>query len=312
MGLQKTDSGHAPCASRLGFELRVMRGDFSGVRENYEAVDKTSSEFLGRSRIFLQGAIGSGDYPLFEQIVADIRAYGQGDESPQMNIRRQIALAFVGVLLRVNREIPAWLDLGLPENVPADSLGIVGYLAVRNFQRRYEMKMASVAAEFAAALLTLEQHEVAKDIAVRLKVVQGEIGRDLELKDLSERFFRKAVESLRQEGIILPFLDVAISSNSALARILREVDSRLFAEVQRKSKSYFRNVILFRNQWSGSSVPLTLSARDFYIARALSHGMAYKDIARHMDIAAGRMNYLVQRIYGQFNVHKRTEITIPW
>ena len=290
----------------LEAELRVMRGDFSKVIEFYDSVDPGGYSFLTVASMSVFGAIGLGDARFFDRIMADVAAFSARNSSPFANLGAEIVMTSVFLHLRVRRNCPQWMkDLDL-EFVPKPWRRQICYLLVKMYQMQGHALTAEAMSGVLLNLCEDESRQSAGDIY--LKLVRAVICRDEGHVEAAEKWFRQVVISARANGIILPFLGMAMGPTTPVECALRDLAPGLLPNIKAKTKPYFRNLVRLHNHYTGEQITDLLSPREFYMAQLLKKGRSYKDLAACMNLARGRVNVIVTDIYEKLGVHNRGEL----
>ena len=288
-------------------ELRVMRGDYSGIREFYDSADKGGQTFLTVAHGATLGAIGLGDTKFLDRILADLAAFPRRNGSSYAGLGVEITLTSIRLLLRAKVDCPKWMtDLEI-EIVPRSWRRQVAYLLVKVFQMRGERLAAAAMSGVLLNLCEDDARQSAGDIY--LKLMRGMLCRDEGHVEMSERWFRQVVAATRPLGIILPFLGVAMGPKSAVERALQELAPEMLLRIKALTKPYFRNLVHLHNHYTGERITDQLSPREFYMARLLKSRRSYKEIAACMGLAPGRVNAIVSCIYEKLGVHGRNELS---
>lgn len=287
-------------------ELRVLRGDFSKTVEFYDSVDKSGPAFLSVASLAVFGAIGLGDARFLDRIVEDIAAFPARNPSPDATLGSEIAMASVFQCLRIRKGYPRCMTNLELETVPRPWRRQVCYLLVRMYQAQGENLAAAAMSSVLLNLCEDGSRQSTGDIY--LKLARAMICRDEGQVEESEKWFRQVVMSIRADGIILPFLGMAMGPKSTVEHALQDLAPELLPQIKAKTKPYFRNLVRLHNHCTGEHITDLLSPREFYMARLLKTGRGYKEIAALMNLAPGRVNVIVSCIYEKLGVHSRSEL----
>jgi len=306
---------HGHLASEYRSELKrvtemawkLVRNDPFDVAAFYESMPKGGRLFPVIARVAVLGAVDSADIPLFDRVRRDMAAYVRAEKgNPLAALAIELVEANVRLRLRIADGYPAWLPRFDFSEVPSDWYPHAALLGIKVLmeQRRYEAALS--AAGLALAVNARHDHILGADIW--LSLFSAICCRETQRYDEATRWFRKAAEKAEKCDIVVPFLEFAMGEGSSLDIALRDLAPKLFETVRQRVDAFYLNGIKMRNHLTGGHVTMQLKRRQFFIARHVSHGASYKEIADMLGLSHGRVRNLVSEVYQILDIHSRSEL----
>lgn len=288
-------------------EIRVVRGNFSGIDRFYAAISKDGRHFLTAAGIALFGAIGADDPQLFDAVLKDIATYPSRYGSPEAKLAVEIMTQWVNMLLYASKRCPEWLVQFDLSSIPVEWRHQVAFLKVECLERRGEYMAASVLAD---ALINLNPENAARGSSAEifLKMAKARICRDEGRMAESAKWCREVVETAKTQGIVLPFLGMVLGPKSVLERALAKGAPELLAKVKRLTNGYFRNLVKYHNRFTGESVTEELTPREFFLAQSLKKGLRYKEVAERLGVSLNRVHAMAKDVYATLGVRGASAI----
>ena len=287
-------------------ELAMARCEFDALKGYYATLDMESPFYLVGVTICVVGALGRGDIQLFDRILKDLRRYPEVNRHPQARLGREITEAWIRQFLRVKKGHPEWMICGNLISIPDEWKRQCAYLSVKGLYLRQDYASAYMAASL------LVNFDVWKDALSAFptyeRLVCGLASHELGRKEEAFYWFRQTAERMCPHGIILPFILLSAWLGPVMDDVIREVSPRALEEVRRLAPEFFKNLIRFHNHFTGENLTIDLTPREYYLARQLSGGYSYKEIAKKMGISNGRMNNLVCDIYTKLGIHGKSDL----
>lgn len=293
-------------------ELALIRCDFARARDLCEKLWRSERYSMAAIRIAVIAAIGLGDLPLLDGILARITKIrlSSSDELVK-ELVADVVEGWLSQWLWLSDGYPEWIlrfDFrGIPESLrhPAAYLGVMARLNAGQFEAAYA----------AAALMmgfdkTVARHEGYLTAAkTYLRMARAISCRETGRMDEMHKWLEEVIRELAPHGILLPFLLFMSGSRKApTEEILAEVAPNEVARYRKLRRSYFVNLIRARNHITGEKVSEALSIREFYLAMLLKRGLSYKELADRFDLSVGRIKNLLQELYQKLNIHSRAQI----
>ena len=295
------------CRTIAEAERMVSSGDFERASKLYGSVHKGGSNFLSFASVSLIAAIGSGNVRLFDRILSDIDAFPRRYGAEEAKQAVEIVRTWLGLTLYSSAPCPPYIEELDLAAVPKPWQRQVAYLAIKRLERRGESRTASVLAD---ALLNLAPGDGVRAEAadIHLFMAKALIARLEGRMADAERWCRAAVTAARDGDIVLPFLGLAMGPKTVIERAFVDLAPELLAKIKNRTNGFFRNLLKFHNRYTGESVNESLLPRQVFLASSLKQGFRYNDIAIRLGVTRNRLHDMVQDLYEDLGIGKRTEI----
>jgi len=293
-------------AEETGWKL--MRNEPFDVAAFYKAMPKDGRLFPVVARLAVLGAIDSANLHLFDRVRRDMTAYAKAEKgNPHAALAMQLVETSVRLRLRIADGYPDWLPQFDFAAVPTAWHPHVAFLGIKVLleQHRYEAALAASG----LALAVNARHDHVPGLDIWLSLFSAICCRETQRYDEADRWFRRAASEAEKCDFVVPFLEFAMGEGSSLDVALKELAPKLVDVVRQRVDAFYLNAIKVRNHLTGGHVTEKLTRRQFFIARHVSYGASYKEIADMLGLSLGRVRNLVSEVYQVLGIHNRGELT---
>lgn len=288
-------------------ELAVARCDFARGKMLSERLLKSDKYFLAVVRIGIISAIGLGDFRFFDEILAKIADYRSRLPHPMSKLGLELSDAWLRQWLWIGDGYPEWMYRFDFSSIPDAWRQAAAYLGMKIRIQKGQFESAYAASSLFLNFVCSQVGVTASCAYAKIScaIACRETGRTAEMMG----WLNDAVRTLAPHKILLPFLlFMSGSPKSPVVELLADVAPEQVSRYRELAKTYFKNLIRFRNHYTGERTTEDLSFREFYLAMLLKRGQAYKELAECLGISIGRVRNLVSVLYEKLHIHKRSEL----
>jgi DNA-binding CsgD family transcriptional regulator len=131
----------------------------------------------------------------------------------------------------------------------------------------------------------------------------------LEREDEAKQYLLDSMKSDLPHGFITPFAESIYYLGGLLERLLEQEFPAFYGVVIEQWKCTFSNWLTFHNRFAKDNITLILTLREYQIAQLASQRVPRAKIAKQFNISAGRLNNIMEIIYGKLFISNRTELS---
>ena len=293
---------------RLIFEcaLAYLRGNFEHAIQCFRKIGGNEAAKLCACPLTMAAAISIGDYAFFAELEAYLKDVALSSASKGVKLCAELALNTASVSALAPTMVSDWLKDGDFSALPLQAKQFAAYLRAKYFQALGAYESMLTVAQTALGLCYSGREVLFSGIYFRVLCAIA----CYYLKRIGEakRYLLEAMEIALPYGFITPFAKSAATFGGLLEQCLERNFPARYDDVIGQWKRTFANWVTFHNRFTKGNITHILSLRNYQIALLAAQGVPYAKIAELHNISVGRLNNIIQEIYGALYVHSRNEL----
>lgn len=278
------------------------RGDFEKAKLCCGKIGGGAVKLLSCT-VAIAASVSTGDDRLHQEMeswLKDIIKAGMGEDVTAV-AELMLSTAYVGAF--APDMIPDWLKNGDFSVLPPPLRPEAVYQRTRyfHFMKKYEslLDTARTALAFIEPVQGFLEGTPYRGLsfqAVYLRVMCAASCCSLGLEDDAKKYLRDAMDIALPRGFIMPFSVFAPLFGGLLERLLMEYYPDRYDAVTGLAKHAIPNWLAFHNRVTKNNITQILSLREYEIARYAAQGYNDKQIGIQVNLAAGTVKNIVDKI----------------
>ena len=191
--------------------------------------------------------------------------------------------------------------------MPPQALPDALYLRAKYFQCIGQHEAALAVAQTAISLSPAERG--IRFARIYLQMVCAVSCAHLGRTDEARQWLLETMRVTLPYGFITPFVELMTLMGGLVEQCLKQEYPDLFHAVIRQWDRTWKNWAIFHNRLTRDHIALTLTPREYHIARLAARRVPYKKIAQQHGISIGRVKNIMLVIYEKLCISSRAELS---
>ena len=286
--------------------LAYLRGDFEHTIRCYRKVEMDEAAKLCSCPLGLAAAISLGDEALFSEMEEYLKRIISSGADDNVKSLAELALNTAYASALIPGKVSGWLKEGDFDALHMQARQAAAYLRAKYFQSLGDYSSMLITAQTALNLCDSGKGVLFSGVYLRMACAIA--CHYLERGEEAKHYIRGAMAVALPYGIITPFAKSAATLGGLLEQCLEQKFPAYYNDVIGQWKRTFTNWVAFHNKFTEGNITQDLSLRDYQIALLVAQRVPAAKIARQLNISVGRVNNIIQEIYGTLFVHNRNEL----
>jgi len=293
---------------RLHYEnnLDYLRGDYERILLRFQETGDDDASKLLASLVTMSAAMSLGNYDSYREIESYLLSILSVDAGADATAVAELSLNAAYIYASAHTLVADWLKRGDFTALPP-LLRTTGAfcrarycLCLGKYERALDIAQT--------ALISYDtKHEITncdiylQDICVKACYALNRI-------DEARQYLSVLGNACLPHGFITPFVEARPFFGSLLEQHLELNFPELQDVILRRWQRIAPNWVMFHNQFMKDNIPFVLSAREVEIAQLVARGKTRTEIAKRFYISTGRLNQIINKIYGKLSIQKKDEL----
>ena len=292
--------------------LSYQRGDFYRVKRLFQEIERCGDNGdnmavkILTSGTAIAAAVSLGDEPFFLQIETWLKDVVRAAISPDVTSLAEYGLSIAYTGMVIHEKIPEWLKTGDFRALPNITKPFAACTRVQYLSQLNKPEAMLMVAQTYLSLCGAEN--VIYEPDTNLRIYCAEACMALGREDEAKYYLRSAMKKVLPRGLISAFAERIHPLNGLCETLLKQEFPAYYDAVVGQCERSTWNWVIFHNRYTKDNITLTLSLRDYHMARQVALGVPYKKIAAQFNLTYGSFNNRMQIIYQKLNISGKKEL----